>query len=50
MMGLESLIAWIEHFGTDHGLGVTDLNRLRQLAKPKPRPVARVPDVVPDLD
>jgi hypothetical protein len=49
MMGLESLIAWIEHFGTDHGLGITDLKRLRELATPKPSPVARAPDVVPDL-
>ena len=49
MMGLESLIAWIEHFGTDHGLGITDLKRLRELATPKPGPVARAPDVVPDL-
>ena len=49
MMGLESLIAWIEHFGTDHGLGITDLRRLRELATPKPGPIARAPDVVPDL-
>jgi len=49
MMGLESLIAWIEHFGTDHGLGITDLKRLRELATPKPGPIARAPDVVPDL-
>jgi hypothetical protein len=49
MMGLESLIAWVEHFGTDHGLGITDLRRLRELAAPKPGPVARAPDVVPDL-
>jgi hypothetical protein len=34
VMGLESLIAWIEHFGT---------------ATPKPGPIARAPDVVPDL-
>ena len=49
VMGLEWLIPWIEHFGPGHGLGVTDLKRLRQLANPKPGPVARVPDVVPDL-
>ena len=49
MMGLESLIGWIEHFGTDHGLGITDLKRLRELATPKPGPIARAPDVVPDL-
>jgi hypothetical protein len=49
VMGLEWLIRWIEHFGTDHGLGITDLNRLRELATPKPGPVAQTPDVVPDL-
>ena len=49
VMGLEWLIAWIEHFGPGHGLGVTDLKRLRQLANPKPRPAARMPDVIPDL-
>ncbi len=49
MMGLESLIAWIEHFGPDHGLGISDLKRLRELATPKPGPIARAPDVVPDL-
>jgi hypothetical protein len=49
LMGLEWLIPWIEHFGTDHGLGITDLNHLRELATPKPGPVAPTPDVVPDL-
>jgi len=49
MMGLESLIAWIEYFGTDHGLGISDLRRLRELATPKPGPIVRAPDVVPDL-
>ena len=49
MMGLESLIAWIEHFGTDHGLGIADLTRLRELATPKPGRIAPAPDVVPDL-
>jgi len=49
VMGLEWLIGWIEHFGPGHGLGVTDLKRLRELANPKPVPVARVPEVVPDL-
>ena len=49
VMGVDWLIRWIEHFGREHGLGVTDLKRLRQLANPKPGPVARLPDVVPDL-
>ena len=49
VMGLASLIPWIEHFGTDHGLGITDLKRLRELATPKPGPIPRAPDVVPDL-
>jgi hypothetical protein len=48
-MGLDWLIRWIEHFGPDHGLGVTDLHRLRELSRPKPGRAARVPDVVPDL-
>ena len=39
VMGLEWLIPWIEHFGPDHGLGVTDLKRLRELANPKPGPL-----------
>jgi hypothetical protein len=49
VMGREWLIRWIEHFSPDHGLGVTDLERLRELANPKPGPMPRVPDVVPDL-
>jgi hypothetical protein len=49
VMGLDWLIRWIEHFDRDHGLGITDLNRLRELANPKPGPVARTSDVVPDL-
>ena len=50
VMGREWLTPWIEHFEPGHGLGATDLKRLRQLANAKPGPVARVPDVVPDLD
>jgi hypothetical protein len=49
VMGLDWLIRWIEHFDRGHGLGITDLNRLRELASPQPGPVARTPDVVPDL-
>ena len=49
VMGLDWLIRWIEHFGREHGLGVTDLQRLRELSQPKPGPAARVPDVIPDL-
>jgi hypothetical protein len=49
VMGLEWLTRWIEHFEPGHSLGVTDLERLRQLANAKPERVARVTDVVPDL-
>jgi hypothetical protein len=49
VMGLDWLIPWIEHFDREHGLGVTDLQRLRELSQPKPGPVVRVPGVVPDL-
>jgi hypothetical protein len=49
VMGLDWLIPWIEHFDREHGLSVTDLQRLRELSQPKPGPVVRVPDVVPDL-
>jgi hypothetical protein len=33
VIGGECLVAWIEHFGTDHGLSVSDLERFDQLAK-----------------
>ncbi len=49
VMGPEWLIGWIEHFSPSHGLGVEDLERLRELSKPKPGALPRVPDVVPDL-
>jgi hypothetical protein len=49
-MGLDWLTRCVEHFGPDHGLGIGDLPRLRELATPRPGPVARVPDAVPDLD
>jgi len=49
VMGLQSLIPWIEHFGDDHGLGATDIERLRELATPHATRIRRVPDVVPDL-
>ncbi|MGH2948411.1 MAG: hypothetical protein ACRDPC_19500 [Solirubrobacteraceae bacterium] len=46
MMGLDWLIAWLEHFGTEHGLAVKDVERLDELAGPRwerrPRSV-RVP-------
>ena len=48
-MGLDWLIRWIEHFGREHGLGITDLKRLRELSQPKPGPAARLPYVIPDL-
>ena len=34
VMGLKWLIPWLEHFGTDHGFGVKDLERFDQLAGP----------------
>jgi hypothetical protein len=50
VIGREWLIPWIEHFEPGHGLTVTDLRHLRRLANANPGPVARVADVVPDLD
>jgi hypothetical protein len=49
VMGSDWLIRWLEHFGPAHGLGVTDLERLRELAVPKPGPARRTSDVIPDL-
>jgi hypothetical protein len=49
VMGLEWLVPWISHFGSDHGLNAEDIDRLRQLATPRPTELRRVPDVVPDL-
>lgn len=44
IIGLSSLIPWLEHFGTEHGLGVKDLELLRALAGPRwGRPVTDVP-------
>ncbi|MGH2859714.1 MAG: hypothetical protein ACRDMJ_19740 [Solirubrobacteraceae bacterium] len=44
LIGLNWLIAWLEHFGPEHGLGVEDLERLRALAGPRwGRPVTDVP-------
>ena len=43
-MGRDWLIPWLEHFGPEHGLGVKDLERLRELAGPRwGRPVKDVP-------
>ena len=51
IMGLDWLIAWMEHFGHEHGLGVKDIERLDQLAGPHwSRPVKPGPPPVPDLD
>ena len=49
VMGVEWLIRWIEHFGPEHGIGVKDIERLRQLANPRrDSPSPRVPEAVPD--
>jgi hypothetical protein len=34
VLGGDSVIDWLEHFGTEHGLGPSDLERFDQLAKP----------------
>jgi hypothetical protein len=49
VMGPDWLTRWLVHFGPGHGLGVTDLQRLRELATPHADTRARGPDVVPDL-
>jgi hypothetical protein len=44
IMGLERLIPWLEHFGTEDGLGAKDVERLRELAGPRwGRPVTDIP-------
>jgi hypothetical protein len=51
VMGLDWVIPWLEHFGTDHGLGVTDVERFNALAGPHwDRPVARGVPGLPELD
>ena len=43
-MGLDWVIRWLEHFGIEHGLGVKDIERLREMAGPHwGRPVTDVP-------
>jgi hypothetical protein len=50
-MGLDWVIPWLEHFGTDHGLGVKDVERFNALAGPHwDRPVARGVQGLPELD
>ena len=34
-MGLNWVIPWLLHFGPEHGLGVKDIERLRDLAGPR---------------
>ena len=34
VMGLDSLIPWLNHFGPEHGIGVKDIERFRDLAAP----------------
>ena len=42
--GADWLIPWLEHFGTENGLGVKDLEQLRELAGPRwGRPVTDIP-------
>lgn len=44
VMGPDWLIPWLEHFGPENGLGVKDLQRLRELAGPRwGRPVRDAP-------
>ena len=51
VMGLDWVIPWLEHFGTDHGLGVKDIERFNALAGPHwDRPVARGVQGLPELD
>ena len=43
-MGPDWVIRWLEHFGHTHGIGATDIQRLRELAGPRwQRPVSDVP-------
>ena len=51
VMGLDWVIPWLEHFGTDHGLGVKDVERFNALAGPHwDRPVAPGVPGLPELD
>ncbi len=53
VIGLGWVIGWLEHFGVEHGLGVADIARLRQLAGPRwGQPVTDVPlsAHIPTLD
>jgi hypothetical protein len=51
VMGLDWVIPWLEHFGSDHGLGVKDLERFNALARPNwGHPIAPVPPGIPDLE
>ena len=51
VMGLDWVIPWLEHFGTDHGLGVKDVERFHALAGPHwNRPVAPGVPGLPELD
>jgi hypothetical protein len=44
VMGLDWVIRWLEHFGPEHGLGATDIERVRAMAGPHwGRPVTDVP-------
>jgi hypothetical protein len=52
VLGLNWVIPWLEHFGPEHGLGVKDVARLRELAGPRwGRGVTDLPPsaLVPDM-
>ncbi len=51
VMSLSALTGWIEHFGTENGIGVGDVNQLRQLRSliAQGGPTPRHPDLVADL-
>lgn len=51
VMGLDWVIPWLDHFGSVHGLGVEDVERLNALAGPHwGRPLAPLPPGIPDLE
>ena len=50
LVGADSVVEWIEHFGSDHGLSVADLAHFDRLAKPNwLRPAIPTPSTWPPL-
>jgi len=55
-MGLDGIKPWLAHFGTEHGFGVEDVKRLRQMAElilpaePAGDPATRIDTYVPDIN